>query len=332
MSFLDGFQDSAFSSFDGEMLRPIQIINPKFIGVKEGISAFGLGYTVKDCVAANFEPPKNWFPIEHKFSSSVEKMYVSQNPRLAIVAKTPIYVRHIESNVITLLKDTPEFYQNKTKYKRFNYDWVFVLDENNNRTHPTPLAIKAQGASGTVFNLKWLDQGNTDKARGELRPRSGLCFEIEKAFASATKTDYQFKNNFFHAHCIYDPQFEAEKRGVDGNENLCAIVTDYSHPTAANLEQFLIPAGSEFSQLIAACQEEYKNWQPRKLKAVIAQTEQRQREQDDFDYYEQQERNVSSAYTSIHPMQPQFSAPPKPQRPQSRIGFNNFNSPDDIPF
>lgn len=336
MSFFDGFEDEAFSVSTGEILKPIQIVNPKLINPKE-ISAFGLGHTVKNCAASNFEPPTGWELVDHQFSNGSEKMYICQNPRLVIIAKTPIYVKHQQTGVLSLLRETPEFHQDKEAYKRFNYNWVFILDENNKPCHPVPLAIKAQGASGTVFNLRWLDLGNSNKQYGELRNRSGLCYEIEYLYAQRQNKEYQFKNSFFHAHCIYNPFFEAEIKGVQGKTNLCAIVTDYAHPTAETLKDFMIEPGSEFSQLIKACQEEYKNWHPRKLQAAIAQSENRQPDQDDFDYYEQQEHNISAAYTSVHPVQPQFSSPaPKQQQQRSLKQNRDFgfagNPGDDIPF
>lgn len=249
------FETEEFSAPVQERPPYAQIINPKFS--KKGILPYGFALTKANAEACSFSPPEGWDLVEHEFASkSIEQVYMTLSPRLVILARTPVYVlARKDKAFLGELKNFPDYWENKNNYVTKNYAWCFVLDEKNQPCHTIPLLISSTGASGASFNLAWLQYANSQKQQ----PRGGFCRDMEVVYAKARKQEIKDMGELFHAHCIYQPQFEADERGVAPNTALIAAVVKYQ---PANID-LLIPNGSELSNLIKVSKESVKDWRPR---------------------------------------------------------------------
>lgn len=259
------FETEEFSAPIQERPPYAQIINPRFS--KKGILPFGFALTKANAEACSFTPPDGWDLVEHEFASkSVESVYMTLSPKLVILARTPVYVLAREGKVfLGELKDIPDYWDKKKNYTTRNYAWCFILDGKNQPCHTVPLLISGTGASGASFNLAWLQYANPKKKQS----RAGFCRDMEVVYAKARKQEVKDMGELFHAHCIYQPQFEADERGVAPDAALIAAVVKYQ---TANID-LLIPNGSELSNLIKVSRESVKDWRPRaatKQETIVA--------------------------------------------------------------
>lgn len=249
------FETQEFSAPTQERPPYVQIINPKFS--KKGILPYGFALTKTNAEACSFSPPDGWDLVEHEFASkSVEQVYMTLSPKLVILARTPVYVlARKDKAFLGELKNIPDYWENKNNYITKNYAWCFVLDDKNKPCHTIPLLISSTGSSGASFNLAWLQYANQKKQQ----PRAGFCRDMEIVYAKARKQETKDMGELFHAHCIYQPIFEADERGIAPNTALVAAVSKYQ---PANIDR-LIPNGSELSNLIKVSRESVKDWRPR---------------------------------------------------------------------
>lgn len=259
------FENEEFSAPAQERPPYAQIINPK-LSIK-GILPYGFAVTKTNADACSFAPPNGWDLVEHEFASkSVEKVYMTLSPKLVILARTPVYVlTRKDKTYLGELKNITDYWENKNSYITKNYAWCFVLDDKNKPCHTIPLLISSTGSSGASFNLAWLQYANPKKQQ----PRGGFCRDMEVVYAKARKQEVKDMGELFHAHCIYQPIFEADERGTPPNTALVAAVVKYEPATIDSL----IPNGSELSDLIKLSRESVKDWRPRvasKVQEVVA--------------------------------------------------------------
>ena len=259
------FEGGEFSPQLAERQAFCQIINPRVS--RKGLSHLGLAITKSNALSASFNPPSDWTLVQHEFASGeTEEMYISSAPRLVIVAQTPRYAKSRETGKIIGELNAVDYWMNKHLYKPCSYAWCYMLDESIKPAHPAPLLISLNGASGASFMSSWL-QSRTKNAE-----RSGFCFEMEHVYANLRKQSHTNKGELFHAHCIYQPQIEADERGSKPNTALVAVVNSYK---AASPEQ-LIRNGSELSEMIKVGRESVLNWRPQ-----IGGDQKQETEQDD---------------------------------------------------
>lgn len=268
------FESQEFAPTSISVQPYAQIINPKI--TKKGMMPYGFAITKANAELTSFSPPDEWDAVEHEFASkTVEQMYITLAPRLILIHRLPVYVfSKKESKIIGQLKDCPQFWDNRDDYKTKSYFWSIILDKANKPCHTTPLLISAGGASGASFGLSWLQNANPQKKI----LRSGFCADMEKAYADARKQPVKIMGDLFHAHCIYQPIFEADERGTPPNTALVSVVNQYLPATIDNL----IPNGSELSDFIKISKESIKEWTPR-IKDV--QPEERKNEPSVVDDY-----------------------------------------------
>jgi hypothetical protein len=248
------FEDQSFSAPASDRPPFAQIINPRF--TKKGIAPYGFALTKKNAEACSFSPPAGWELVEHEFASGdKEQVFMTLTPRMVIIAKTPLYLKLRETGeFLGEMREIPDYWDNKHLYKTISYSWCYVLDENSKPCNAVPLLISLGGASGASFNASWLQYQTKSVSR------SGFCFDMEKAYAQSRKQDYKPMGELFHAHCIYEPTFDADERGTKPNTALVAIVASYK---PANIGS-LVVNGSELSEQIKVARESVKDWQPRK--------------------------------------------------------------------
>jgi hypothetical protein len=249
------FESQEFAPTSVSVQPYAQIINPKI--TKKGMKPYGFAITKANAKLASFSPPDEWDLIEHEFASKVvEQMYITLAPRLLIIHRLPIYIfSKKESKIIGRLKDCPQFWDNRDDYKTKSYFWSIMLDKANKPCHTTPLLISAGGASGASFGLAWLQNANPQKKT----LRGGFCSDMEKAYADARNQPVKIMGDLFHAHCIYQPFFEADERGTPPNTALVSVVNQYLSASIDNL----IPNDSELSDFIKISKESVKDWTPR---------------------------------------------------------------------
>lgn len=252
------FETEEFSAPTQERPPYAQIINPKFS--KKGILPYGFALTKTNAEACSFSPSDGWDLVEHEFASkSIEQVYMTLEPRLVILSRTPVYVLAREGKTfLGELKSITDYWENKNNYITKNYAWCFILDDKNKPCHTIPLLISSTGSSGASFNLAWLQYANPRKQQ----LRGGFCRDMEVLYAKARKQETKDMGELFHAHCIYQPIFEADERGTPPNTALVAAVSKYQ-PAAIDL---LIPNGSDLSNLIKVSRESVKDWRPRATK------------------------------------------------------------------
>lgn len=256
------FEDQSFSAPASERPPFAQIINPRF--TKKGIAPYGFALTKKNAEACSFDPPSHWELVEHEFASGDKEMvWLTLTPRLVIIAKTPLYLKLRETGeFLGEMRDVPGYYDSKHLYKTLSYSWCYILDEENNPCNAVPLLISLGGASGASFNASWLQY------QTKSLPRSGFCFDMEKAYAQSRKQEYRPMGELFHAHCIYEPTFDADERGTKPNTALVAVVGNYEPASIGSL----VVNGSDFSEQIKVARESVKDWRPRKTdKAEVLQ-------------------------------------------------------------
>jgi hypothetical protein len=249
------FESQEFAPISPSVQPYAQIINPKI--TKKGIMPYGFAIAKANAELASFSPPDEWDLIEHEFASKVvQQMYITLAPKLLIIHRLPLYVfSKKELKIIGQLKDCPQFWDNRDEYKTKSYFWTIILDKANKPCHTTPLLISAGGASGASFGLGWLQNASPQKKT----LRGGFCSDMEKAYADARKQPVKVMGDLFHAHCIYQPIFEADERGTPPNTALVSVVNQYLPASIDNL----IPNGSELSDFIKISKESVKDWAPR---------------------------------------------------------------------
>ena len=279
------FESGEFSPQQTERQPFCQIINPRWS--KQGMANFGFAITKANAEAASFDAPNGWTSCQHEFASGdTEEMYMSLQPKLVIIAQTPRYAKSRETGKIIGELDTVDYYDNKELYKVCSYAWCYVLGENNLPVHAAPLSISLNGASGASFTGAWLQHRTKNK------DRAGFCFDMEHVYASMRKQPYKIKGELFHAHCIYEPLFEADERGKKPNTALVAAVNSYKAATPGQL----ICNGSELSEMIKIGRESVKDWRPR-----IGEQKQPPVEEDDGYSPKGKPRDVSSYEDDLYP-------------------------------
>ena len=262
------FEDEQFSAPASERPPIAQIINPRF--TKKGIAPYGFALTKKDAEACSFSVPDGWEFVEHEFASgSKETVLMTLKPRLLIIAKTPTYLKSREKGeirgkirekgeLIGEMRNIPEYWQNKHLYKPASWSWCYVLNEENESCNSVPIRISLGGASGASFNASWLQYQTKEL------PRGGFCCEMEKIYAQSRNQDYKPMGELFHAHCVYEPIFEADERGTKPDTALVSVVNSYTPASMASL----ITNGSQLSEKIKLSRETVKDWKPQSKDAL----------------------------------------------------------------
>lgn len=271
------FETQEFSAPIQERPPYAQIINPRFS--KKGMLPYGFALTKTNADACSFSPPEGWDLVEHEFASKkIEQVYMTLSPRLVILARTPVYVLAREGKTfLGELKDIPDYWDKKRDYVTKNYAWCLLLNEENKPCHTVPLLISSTGASGASFNLAYLQYANPKKQQS----RGGFCRDMEVVYAKARKQEVKDMGELFHAHCIYQPQLEADERGVAPDTALIAAVVKYQ-PAAIDL---LIPNGSDLSNRIKISRESVKDWRPRAATKQDVATEPNNEVNSDYDEF-----------------------------------------------
>lgn len=251
-----------YSAFENEEYKQTsntlpfaQIINPRL--TKTGILPCGIALTEENAHAVGFKGAPNWEKIDYIFKTGVATpLWITQRPRILIVARSLVYLRERETSAfVGSLKDNYKAWEaNKRDFKTFSRAFGFILNDKNELAHDKILSFSLNGASGASFNAGWLSI--------KQMKRAGFCYEVEEAFAQVQKKTYEAKNGIFHAHCIYQPIMEADERGQGQDTSLVAVTSDYAHPAAKTLKDFLLPPGNDLSALLIAYHNEYKDWKP----------------------------------------------------------------------
>ncbi|AKG23138.1 DUF5895 domain-containing protein [Calothrix sp. 336/3] len=247
------FEDEKFNAPPSLVIPWCQMINPRY--GNDGILPYGLAIKLDNAHAVGFQPDANWQQVEYEFSSSLETVYMTTTPQIAIVRRGPLSVKDRETGVKlgTLRDNYDAFLADKLKFRTFTRYLVFLVGENKKFLHELPLQLTLSGVAGASFSKAYCDyqQG---------RVMGGFVAELERAYAAYRKQAPTPKGPLFHAHGIFCPIIDSEERGIEPNTVLVASTVDYKHPTVTTLTQFLIPSDSPESELIAKNFEEYKEF------------------------------------------------------------------------
>ena len=260
------FDDDKFNAPPSQVLPWCQMINPRYS--KSGIQPHGLAIKLDNANAVGFTPDANWQQVQHEFSTGVETLLITTTPRIVIVRRGPLSVKDRESGAkLGTLKDNYDaFLADKLKFKTFTRHLIFLVGENKNFLHQSPLQLTLNGVAGASFSKSYCDikQGQVV---------GGFIGELEKAYAEYRKQPLTPKGALFHAHGIFCPLIEMEERGSGSNTALVASTVDYEHPTAKTLTDYLIASSSEESAIICKTFEEYEEFGKEKPKAETSKME-----------------------------------------------------------
>jgi hypothetical protein len=260
------FEDEKFNAAPSQVLPWCQMINPRF--GPDGIQPHGLAIKLDNAQAVNFQPDDNWQQVEHEFSSGVETVFMTTTPHLVIVRRGPLSVKDRETGMkLGTLKDNYDaFLADKLKFKTFTRYLIFIVGEDKQFLHHSPLQLTLNGAAGASFAKTYCEyqQG---------RVSGGFVADLEKAYAGFRKQPLAPKGALFHAHGIFCPIIECEERGIEPNTVLVASTVDYKHPTPSTLTQYMIASDSPESEIICRTFEEYKEFGKEVIKAEPAKVE-----------------------------------------------------------
>ncbi|WP_414587287.1 DUF5895 domain-containing protein [Scytonema sp. PCC 10023] len=260
------FEDEKYNAPASQVLPWCQMINPRY--GTNGLQPHGLAIKLDNANAVGFQPDDNWQQIEHEFSSGVETVYMTTTPRLVVVRRGPLSVKDRETGVkLGTLKDNYDaFLADKLKFKTFTRYLIYLVGEDKNFLHESPLQLTVNGAAGASFSKAYCEyqQG---------RVTGGFLAELEKAYAGYRKQPLTPKGSLFHAHGIFSPIINCEERGIEPNIVLVASTVDYKHPTVATLTQYLIASDSQESGIICKTFEEYKDFGKETMKAETPRME-----------------------------------------------------------
>jgi hypothetical protein len=280
------FEDEKYSAPASQVLPWCQMINPRY--GTNGLQPHGLAIKLDNANAVGFQPDDNWQQMEHEFSSGVETVYLTTTPRLVVVRRGPLSVKDRETGVkLGTLKDNYDaFLADKLKFKTFTRYLIYLVGEDKNFLHESPLQLTVNGAAGASFSKAYCEyqQG---------RVTGGFLAELEKAYAGYRKQPLTPKGALFHAHGIFSPIINCEERGIEPNIVLVASTVDYKHPTVATLIQYLIASDSKESEIICKTFEEYKDFGKETMKVETPRMEM---------------AGVSSSY--VYPDEDDFAYPP----------------------
>ncbi|RMH77984.1 MAG: hypothetical protein D6680_03505 [Cyanobacteria bacterium J007] len=248
------FDDDKFQAPPSEIMPWCQIVNPRY--TDNGMTPFGFAISAENATNAGFTPDENWQHVEYEFGDGeIKDLYLTTTPKVIVVRRGPVCIKYRETGeLVGRLGDYYDmFMANKVKFKTFTRHLVFLVGEDKKFLHPHPLRLSVSGAAGASFGscYRLVRSGETP---------SGFTVELEKAYASFRNQPYVAKNFLFHAHGIYCPFIEAVEKGMGENTALVATTTDYEHPTASNLIDYLIPSNSKESEIICNAFEEYQNF------------------------------------------------------------------------
>jgi hypothetical protein len=247
------FEDEKFNAPPSQVIPWCQMINPRY--GTDGLQPHGLAIKLDNANAVGFQPDENWQQVEHEFSSGTETVFINTTPSLVIVRRGPLSVKDRESGLkLGTLKDNYDaFLADKLKFKTFTRYLIFIVGENKNFLHHSPLQLTLNGAAGASFSKTYCEfqQG---------RIVGGFVAELEKAYAGYRKQPLTPKGPLFHAHGIFSPIIECEERGIEPNTVLVASTVNFKHPTVGTLTQYLIASDSVESTIICKAFEEYKEF------------------------------------------------------------------------
>ncbi|MCV3214730.1 DUF5895 domain-containing protein [Plectonema radiosum NIES-515] len=247
------FEDEKFNAPPSQVIPWCQMINPRY--GTDGMQPHGLAIKLDNAHAVGFQSDENWQQVEHEFSSGVESVFISATPHIVIVRRGPLSVKDRESGLKlgTLKENYDAFLADKLKFKTFTRYLIFLVGENKNFLHESPLQLTLNGAAGASFSKSYCEY-----QQGKIV--GGFAAELEKAYAAYRKQPITSKGPLFHAHGIFCPIIECEERGIEPNTVMVASTVDYKRPTVATLTQYLIASDSPESAIISKNFEEYKEF------------------------------------------------------------------------
>jgi hypothetical protein len=247
------FEDEKFNAPPSQVIPWCQMINPRY--GTDGMQPHGLAIKLDNAHAVGFQADENWQQVEHEFSSGVESVFISTTPHIVIVRRGPLSVKDRESGLKlgTLKENYDAFLADKLKFKTFTRYLIFLVGENKNFLHESPLQLTLNGAAGASFSKSYCEY-----QQGKIA--GGFAAELEKAYAAYRKQPITSKGSLFHAHGIFCPIIECEERGIEPNTVMVASTVDYKRPTVATLTQYLIASDSPESAIISKNFEEYKEF------------------------------------------------------------------------
>ena len=247
------FEDEKFKAPPSKLLPWCQMINPTLH--LDGLKPYGLAVKLEQARASGFTPDENWQPVEHEFSTgAIETMLMTTTPRMLIVRRGPLCVKdRMSGDILGRFSDFAEEYKaDRPKYKTFTRYLIFLVGQDQKLLHKTPLRLSLSGSVGAGFGIAY-----RSSKMGEL---TGFTAELEQAYADFRGQAFAPKGPLFHAHGIFCPTFEAVEKGIGNNTAWVADTSDYEHPTASNLADYMIPSNSEESKLICETFEDYKDF------------------------------------------------------------------------
>ncbi|MBD2776872.1 DUF5895 domain-containing protein [Iningainema tapete] len=247
------FEDEKFNAPPSQVIPWCQMINPRY--GEDGIQPYGLAVKLDNAHTVGFQPDDNWHQVEHEFSSGNETVFITTTPRLVVVRRGPLSVKDRETGAkLGTLKDNYDaFLADKLKFRTFTRYLIFLVGENKEFLHESPLQLTLNGVAGVSFSKAYCEyqQG---------RITGGFLGELEKAYAGFRKLPPTPKGPLFHAHGIFCPIIDCEERGIDQNTVLVASTVDYKHPTVSTLTQYLIASDADESAILSKTFEEYKEF------------------------------------------------------------------------
>ncbi len=101
---------------------------------------------------------------------------------------------------------------------------VFLLDENNNPLHTSPLKYAARGVNGATFELE----------------RRAFKGELEACHALTNSVAAKPKNDLFHCLGVFCFSTKAELVGEKQNKSWCCRVVSHEKPTVENWTSYFI--------------------------------------------------------------------------------------------
>ncbi|BAZ18331.1 hypothetical protein NIES4071_102160 (plasmid) [Calothrix sp. NIES-4071] len=192
---------------------------------------------------------------KHTFSNGEEETGILlQSPRLNIIQKSytfPEARKDLDdgttsgtlANMILETNDGREFYnKNKATHVLRRFYFAFVLDENNNNLHDTPIAITMKGVQLVKFDIAL----------------EAFYSDIDTAFANFYGEDRCPKDDEFHRMCVFNPTFapshEPKTEPKATNRSWVAIVEKYETPKQDGsnfLDFFCEWKSKEYATLVA---------------------------------------------------------------------------------
>lgn len=248
------FDDDKFKAPVSEVLPWCQMINPQW--GEDGLKPYGLALTQEKASMVGFTPDESWQQVEYTFGSGeIAQLLITTTPRLLVIHRGPVCIKDRTTNTTLgrLIDHYDTFTSEKLKFKTFTRYLVFLVGKDKKLLHQSPLRLTMSGAAGASFGTAFRTSKN-----GQVT--SGFALELEKAYAAFRQQPFVTKSRLFHAHGIFCPSITSEERGIAPNNALVAVTAGYEHPTAENLNDYLIPTNSHESAIICETFEAYKDF------------------------------------------------------------------------